>query len=244
MKKILILGATGTAGRALTQKLLADTDCRLTLFSRHARDVYTNSSRVTVVNGDAEDPAALSAVLPGQDAVYCAISGDVLPCAAENIVAAMEECEVKRLIFMAAVGIYNEIPEEIDGDGNLDREPAQIPNRKAAGVVKASGLNYTVLHPGYLGEGDEVDFALTRKGEAARGYTTPIPALVKLAAALLLDDALCSRESISITRDGGRNKRAARLRSLKKQLSPLNSTRPAIHVVPPGLVCWYHGPIK
>ncbi|MCI5615471.1 MAG: hypothetical protein MR431_04250 [Clostridia bacterium] len=34
-------------------------------------------------------------------------------------------------------------------------------------------------------------------------YTTPIPALVKLAAALLLDDALCSRESISITRDGG-----------------------------------------
>lgn len=68
--------------------------------------------------------------------------------------------------------------------------------------------------------------------------------MVKLAAALLLDDALCSRESISITRDGGRNKRAARLRSLKKQLSPLNSTRPAIHVVPPDLVCWYHGPIK
>lgn len=36
MKNILLLGATGTAGSALTKKLLSDTDCRLTLFSRHA----------------------------------------------------------------------------------------------------------------------------------------------------------------------------------------------------------------
>ena len=42
----------------------------------------------------------------------------------------------------------DEIADEIDGDDNLDNEPAQIPNRKATDVVEASSLNYTVLRPG------------------------------------------------------------------------------------------------
>ena len=51
----------------------------------------------------------------------------------------------------------DEIPDEIDGDDNLDNEPAQIPNRKATDVVEASRLNYTVLRPGYLSEGSVWD---------------------------------------------------------------------------------------
>lgn len=199
MKNVLLLGATGTAGSALTQKLLSETDCHLTLFARHAREMYTDTDRVSAIDGDAETVEALKAAMPGQDVVYCAISGDALPQIAENIIAAMTESGVKRLIFMGAVGIYNEIPDEIDGDDNLDNEPAQIPNRKAVDVVEASGLNYTVLRPGYLGEGDADDFVLTMKGEAAKGYTTPIPALVKFAVQLIENDALYARESISIT---------------------------------------------
>lgn len=201
MKNVLLLGATGTAGSALTKKLLAETDCQLTLFSRHAGEMYTDTDRVSVINGDAENPEELRAAMPGQDVVYCAISGDALPQIAENIVSAMHETGVKRLIFMGAVGIYNEIPDEIDGEDNLDNEPAQIPNRKAVDIVEASDLNYTVLRPGYLGDGSESDFVLTRKGEAAKGYTTPIPALVKFAVQLILNDDLYVRESISITRD-------------------------------------------
>ena len=204
MKRVLLLGATGTAGSALTQKLLAGTDCRLTLFARHARDVYADTDRITAVNGDALRVEDLNAVVPGQDVVYCAISGDALPKVAENIVAAMTQSGVKRLLFMGAVGIYNEIPDEIDGEDNLDNEPAQLPNREAADIVEDSGLNYTVLRPGYLGEGDEDDFVLTRKGEAARGYTTPIPALVKFAVRLIWDDDLYIRESVSITRDAAK----------------------------------------
>ena len=171
MKNVLLLGAAGTAGSALTKKLLSDTDCHLTLFARHAKDMYADTDRIAVVNGDAENIEALKAVMPGQDVIYCAISGDALPKIAENIVAAMTEAGIKRLIFMGAVGIYNEIPDEIDGEDNLDSEPAQIPNRKAVDVVEASSLNYTVLRPGYLGEGDEDDYILTVKGEAAKGYS-------------------------------------------------------------------------
>lgn len=201
MKNVLLLGATGMAGSALTKKLLADTDCHLTLFARHAKDFYNDTERVTAVNGDAENLEELKAVMPEQNVVYCAISGDALPKIAKNIVAAMTASGVQRLIFMGAVGIYNEIPDEIDGEDNLDNEPAQIPNREAVNVVEASTLNYTVLRPGYLGDGSEDDFALTVKGEAARGYTTPIPALVNFAIQLILDDMLYSRESVSITHD-------------------------------------------
>ena len=199
MKNVLLLGATGTAGSALTKKLLTDTDCHLTLFARHAKDKYADTDRIAAVNGDAENPEELKAIMPGHDVVYCAVSGDALPKVAENIVATMTEAGVNRLIFMGAVGIYNEIPDEIDGDDNLDNEPAQIPNCKAVDVVEASSLNYTVLRPGYLGEGDEDDYVLTVKGEAAKGYTTPIPALVKFAVQLIMDDRLYSRESVSIT---------------------------------------------
>lgn len=198
MKNVLLLGATGTAGSALTKKLLTDTDCHLTLFARHAKDKYAETDRITVVNGDAENLNELKAIMPGQDVIYCAVSGDALSKVAENIVAAMMESSVNRLIFMGAAGIYNEIPDEIDGEDNLDNEPAQIPNCKAVDVVEASSLNYTVLRPGYLGEGDENDFVLTIKGEAAKGYTTPIPALVKFAVQLIMDDRLYSRESVSI----------------------------------------------
>ena len=201
MRNVLLLGATGTAGSALTKKLLADTDYHLTLFSRHAGEMYTNTDRISVINGDAANMDELKAVLPKQDVVYCAISGNALPQIAENIVSAMMDVNVKRLIFMGAVGIYNEIPDAIDGKDNLDNEPAQIPNRKAVDIVESSDLNYTVLRPGYLRTGDKDDFVLTLKGDAAKGYITPLPALVKFAVQLIADDTLYSRESISITQD-------------------------------------------
>lgn len=201
MKHILLLGATGTAGSAITEKLLSDTDYHVTLFARHAGDQFSDRPRTTVVNGDAENMEDLKKAMQGQDAVYCAISGEALPQIAENIVAAMGACGVKRLIFMGAVGIYNEIPDEMDGEDNLDNEPAQMPNRQAVDIVEASGLNCTVLRPGYLKEGEENDFVLSVKGEPAKGYITTIPSLVKLALQLISDEDLYARESVSITRD-------------------------------------------
>lgn len=204
MKHILLLGATGTAGSVITEKLLSDTDYHVTLFARHAGDKFSDSSRTTVVNGDAENMENLKKAMQGQDVVYCAISGEALPQIAENIVAAMGECGVKRLIFMGAVGIYNEIPDEMDGEDNLENEPAQLPNRQAVDIVEASDLNYTVLRPGYLREGKENDFVLSVKGEPAKGYITTIPSLVKLAVQLIADETLYARESVSITRDAAK----------------------------------------
>ena len=87
------------------------------------------------------------------------------------------------------------------GDDNVDNEPAQIPNRNAVNLVEASNLNYTVLRPGYLREGNSDDYVLTVKGEAAKGYISTIPSVVEFAKKLIADEKLYSQESVSITKD-------------------------------------------
>lgn len=199
--KILILGATGTFGTALTEKLSAETEHRLTLFSRHAEDKYQNSKKIKAVNGNAVNIEDLRKVLPVQEVVYSAISGNELPLVAENLRTLLPEFNIKRLLFMSAVGIYNEIPVDMDGEDNLENEPAQIPNRKAADIIENSDLNYTILRPGYLLEGSEDDYVLTVKGQPAKGYISTIPSVVKFAVDLIEDGKLYSRKSVSITKN-------------------------------------------
>lgn len=198
---ILVLGATGTFGTALTEKLSKYTDDKITLFARHASKKYSASEHITVMDGDALNPDDLKNAVKNQDVVYCAISGGDLPKVAENIVEAMEQENINRLIFMGAVGIYNEIPNDIDPQDNVENNPDQVPNRQAVDAVEASALNYTVLRPGYLQDGDENDYTLTVKGEAAKGYITTIPSIANLAVRLIYDSSLYSRESVSITKD-------------------------------------------
>lgn len=198
---IAILGATGTFGLALTKSLINDTDCHLTLISRHADKYYQNDSRITVVNADATNEEQLKNALKSADIVYCAVSGEQLPLVAENLVNVLPKLNISRLLFMGAVGIYNEIPADIDDDDNLDNEPEQIPNRKAVDIIEASNLNYTILRPGYLRDGSADDYIITLKGEPAKGYISTIPSVIELVKKLIADETMYSCQSVSITKD-------------------------------------------
>lgn len=198
---IAILGATGTFGMALVNSLMRNTTDHLTLLSRHAEDYYQNSERITAINIDATNAEDLRTALHGTNVVYCAVSGEQLPIVAENLVNVMSSLNISRLLFMSAVGIYNEIPADLDGDDNLDNEPAQVPNRKAADIIESSNLNYTILRPGYLRDGSEDDYVLTVKGEQAKGYISTIPSVVAIAEKLITDEMLYSCESVSITKN-------------------------------------------
>lgn len=198
---VLLLGATGTAGNAITQRLLGTTDHKVTLFARHAEATGVSHPNAVLVNGDAAKAEDLRAALQGQDVVYCAVSGDQLPAVARNLVTLMEELNMKRLIFMGAVGIYNELPQGLGAQYNVDSEASQVPNLEAVEVIEKSDLDYTVLRPGFLQGGASEDYVLTMKGEAPKGYITTIPSVVELAVKLIQDKNLYVRESVAITRD-------------------------------------------
>ena len=196
---ILLLGATGTFGKSFAKKLLSDTDYNLTLVSRNAKDMYKDSERQKVINADITDIEELKKVIKNQDIVYCAISGEQLPIVAENIVKCISDNQ--RLIFMGAVGIYNEIPDELDGKDNVDNNIDQVPNRDAVDVIEKSNVRYTILRPGYLRDGLEGDYIITKKGELAKGYITTIQSVEKVVLEIMKNNDLYLKESISITKD-------------------------------------------
>ena len=200
MKKVLLLGATGTLGRALADRMVSDTDHEITLFSRHSSKLKIKGN-VRLVEGDAAKESDLSAAMEGQDVIVCVISGYQLPDIAKNLVSCMDKLGNKRLIFTGAVGIYDEIPAGNGEQYNVSNEPPQVPNRKAVDILEASDLSYTILRPGFLRDGAEDDYVLTMKGEAAKGYMTTIPSLIKLIEKLIEDDDLYVRESVSITKN-------------------------------------------
>ena len=136
----------------------------------------------------------------GVNVVYCAVSGEDLPKVADNLVNVMAKLNISRLIFMGAVGIYNEIPVELDDDDNVRNNPEQIPNLEAVETIENSGLNYTIIRPGYLQQGDENDYVFTLKGEQAKGYISSISSVVNFAENLIADDALYSCQSVAITK--------------------------------------------
>ena len=201
MKNVLILGATGTFGKALVERLETDNCLHLTLASRHASAYWEESKHFHVVDCDATNEDDLQVAMAGCEVVYCAVSGDELPLIAKRIVSAMKKNNLRRLIFMGAVGIYNERPTDLDDEDNVRNNPDQVPNRKAVDVVEESDLDYTVLRPGYLRDGDIDDFVMTFKGEMAKGYVSTIPSVVELAVRLIKDDSLYVRQSVSITKD-------------------------------------------
>ena len=191
---IAILGATGTFGLAFTAKLLAVTDHKLTLLSRSAGDKYEDNYRITAKNIDATNARELKKALKGHDLVYCAIAGDYMPVIADNII----NSDPERLIFMATVGIYNEL--ENAEHLNVDNEPLQIPNQYAADLIENSNVDYTIFRLGLLEFGDEDDYAITKKGENVLTHRTTIESVEKVALEIIADPKLYSRESISITR--------------------------------------------
>lgn len=194
---IAILGATGKFGMEIVAKLLTNPSYSLTAISKTARNIYEDNHRVKAISIDATNRKDLKNALEGQDIVYCAVSGVDLPVIARNLA----EINPKRLIFMTVVGVYNELAEDNGGEYNVDNEPEQIPNRNAVAIIENSNLDYTILRCGYLIHGKEDEYVITKKGETPKGYISTIESVKKIAADIIADPELYSKESISITKD-------------------------------------------
>jgi len=195
MKKVLIIGATGTIGGAVRQTLLNDTNNQLTLFARSASRLNT-SDRETVLAGDVTKDSDLDKAIAGQDAVFVALSGN-LGQFAKKIVAAMDRNNVSRLLFITSMGIYDEIPASVGASGNLSSNSMLRSYREAADVVEGSDLNYTVIRPGWFTNGP-VDYEITKKGEPFGGHDVSISSIADFVKNAIADDSYYSHDSVGL----------------------------------------------
>ncbi|RZL92471.1 MAG: NAD-dependent epimerase/dehydratase family protein [Variovorax sp.] len=204
MTNVLILGAAGQLARNATKFLLERTDARLTLYLRRASRLGNpDPTRVTIVEADVLDAKALKAAMKGQDVVYANLAGEMAQ-QARTIVDAMEATGLKRLIFISSMGIYGEVPGE-------EYRSVLDPYRDSAAVIEASGLDYTILRPGWFTRDEAIDYRLTQKGEPFHGHDVSLNSLSDLAGAFADDGSAaqsgCEPTVIDERRSGMRKRK-------------------------------------
>jgi uncharacterized protein YbjT (DUF2867 family) len=120
--------------------------------------------------------------------VYANLAGD-LEAMAKNIVKAMDETEVKKLIFISSIGIYENPVKTI-----------LKPYRKAADVIEASDLEYTILRPTWFTNADEVDYEVTKKGEPEKGSVISQKSLARFITKIIESPEAYIYENLSINK--------------------------------------------
>lgn len=109
--KITVFGATGRTGIPLVQQAL-DAGHEVVGFVRSLEKMPIQHERLTMVQGDVmnrED--VVRAIQPDTDVVISTLApvkgspSDMLPKAADNILAAMQQHDVRRIIYMTGAGV-------------------------------------------------------------------------------------------------------------------------------------------
>lgn len=191
MKKVIILGASGNIAGHVIDILKDSSAVQLTLFARRASRLKgKNASKSRVIEGDVLNFKQLKDAIAGQDIVYANLAGD-LETMAKNIVQAMKETGVKRIIFISSIGIYAEPLKAV-----------LKPYRKAADVIEGSNLEYTILRPTWFTSDNEVSYEVTQKGEPERGSVVSQKSLASFIAKIIESPELYIRGNLGINKPG------------------------------------------
>jgi putative NADH-flavin reductase len=159
--KVLIIGATGRTGQELVKQGLAGGHDITALCRDPAK--MADQSGVRVAKGDVKDPASLASAAAGQDAVLYAIGPTktsppgIRAEGVRNVIAAMKEQGVRRLIAMSAFGagdskgqggfVYSKIIAKFFIKKTLADQDAM------EAAIVASGLDWTIVRPTRLSNG-------------------------------------------------------------------------------------------
>ncbi len=154
--KILILGATGPTGQQLVTQAL-EKHYEVTALVRKPAKFSIKHEKLTIITGDALDKNAVLNALAGQDAVLSALgrsqslrSTGLITKAVSILITAMNEMNVKRLIFLSGFGagetfvqanflqkiIFRTFLINIYGD-----------KTRAEKMIRSSTLDWTLVYP-------------------------------------------------------------------------------------------------
>ena len=189
MKNVIILGASGNIAKHVIDILVKKDGINLTLFLRNMNRLRNNDvSKCRIIEGNVLDFNQLKDAITGQDIVYANLAGD-LEAMAKNIVKAMEETGVKRIIAVSSIGIY---------DSPL--KPVLKSYRKLADTIEASGLDYTILRPAWFTNVEELDYETTRKGEPEKGSVISQKSLATFIARIIESTEKYIRENLGVNK--------------------------------------------
>lgn len=157
--QILILGSTGGTGRELVKQGL-DRGYNVTAFARQPDALDVEHENLSKAAGDILDKGSLEAAIMNKDVVLSALGVNafrqttVLSDGTKNIIQAMEQYDVDRLIVETAIGA---------GESKKQLSPVlrflmlsillrnvYIDKERQEEVIKESDLNWTIVRPAAL----------------------------------------------------------------------------------------------
>lgn len=198
---ILILGAAGKIAQLVREKLLKSTDYSLTLFAReaHQRIKIENSLRETIVEGDFKDISTLRKAMENQDLVFVATMENVE--AVGNIVQAMSENEVDKLIGIGSLGIYNELPESFNHWNRKTLGSILDRTKEAVDYVdNRTDIDSVILRPAWLyNEAGNEKYEITQKGELFKGTQVTREAVAHLVLEIIKNFEKYKNQNIGVS---------------------------------------------
>jgi len=159
--KIIVFGATGGIGRQVVEQALA-ANHQVTAVARRPAAITTQHERLQVIRGDVLEPDTFKQALAGQDAVVSALGvvsrepTTLYSAGNANIMQAMQSAGVRRIMCISATGLnpgprlQRLIAKPLlwMAFGNMYSDLVRMEN-----VVKASGLDWTIIRPPRLTDG-------------------------------------------------------------------------------------------
>ena len=161
--RILVIGATGGTGREIVKQAL-ERGHDVVALARTPAKLDVQHDRLRVVQGDVMDPSTLNAAMKDVDAVVCALGhkrwlgpSNILSEGTRNIVAAMENNGVKRLVVETALGVGDSIGR-LGVYYTLFTIPFILPfywydKERQERVVRASNVEWIIVRPAQLTNG-------------------------------------------------------------------------------------------
>lgn len=157
--KIIVFGATGGVGQFVVKQAI-ENGFEVTAFVRTPAKLEVTHENLTVVKGDAFNPEEVAAAIAGHDAVVSCLGSNQgmkkstdLQDMIKNIVAGMLQHGVKRIVYTASAGIYDELPG-VSGKLMMGvLKNALTDHRAAVDHIEAHGLIYTFVRPMGLTDG-------------------------------------------------------------------------------------------
>jgi uncharacterized protein YbjT (DUF2867 family) len=147
---VLVVGATGSIGRLVVQAA-STKGLSVRVLARDRKAARTLFPDAEVIVGDLTHPDTLVAAVDGVDAIVFTHGSDAGKTEAQNVdyggvrnVLAAVDGRSVRIALMTAIGVTNR-----EGDYNRETE-AHDWKRRAERLVRASGLPYTIVRPGWF----------------------------------------------------------------------------------------------
>ncbi len=179
--KLIVFGATGKTGMEVVKQALAGGH-EVTAFVRDSAKMPLENDRLHLKVGDVFDSAAVAEAIQGQNTVVCSLGTSSLgkttirSTGTANIIKAMQENDVKRLLVVSAMGIgdsWSTLSTSNKLIFNTLLRSSRKDHEEQEALVMDSGLDWIIVRPSGL-----TDTAVTGSYDVGQGImakTSRIP---------------------------------------------------------------------